>query len=275
MPKISHVQTKGFYIEKHRLKKHQPNMHYHHAYELYYIIDGEREYFIDDTFFKVSKGDLVWVPANVLHRTAGKGANRYLLYFKYDFLNKYAQDPLLKLLLRGDAFVFHADTVIDAQINNLLSRILAEFSEQEKEFSPQREVLMVGYLLQLLFLLYTSENAYVAEIPEDTHASQIIKHINENYATITNMEEVANKFFISKYYLCHLFKKSIGVSFVSYLNTIRIKAACDILKTEEMFLSEIAIRCGFNSTPYFCKVFKDEKGMSPSEYRKKFRVKSN
>lgn len=250
-------------------------MHYHHAYELYYIIEGEREYFIDDTFFKVSKGDLVWVPANVLHRTAGKGANRYLIYFKYEFINKYAQTPLLKELLRNDAFVFHADTVNDAQINNLLSRILAEFTEQETEFSDRRETLIVGYLLQLLFLLYTAENTYVAKIPEETHASQIIKYINENYATIMNMEEVANKFFISKYYLCHLFKKSIGVSFVSYLNTIRIKAACEILKTESIYLSEIAIRCGFNSTPYFCKVFKDEKGISPSEYRKKFTVKSN
>lgn len=275
MSKIAHVQTKGFYIEKHCLKKHQPNMHYHHAYELYYIIEGEREYFIDDTFFKASRGDLVWVPANVLHRTAGKGATRYLMYFKYDFLNQYVQAPLLNELLRGDAFVFHADTVNDVQINNLLGRILSEFGEQEKEFSKQREMLMVGYLLQLLFLLYTAENTYVAKIPEETHASQIIKYINENYATIANMEEVANKFFISKYYLCHLFKKSIGVSFVSYLNTIRIKAACDILKTEDLFLSEIAIRCGFNSTPYFCKVFKDEKGMSPSEYRKKFKLRSN
>ena len=275
MSKITHVQTKDFYIEKHRLKKHQPNMHYHHAYELYYIIEGEREYFIDDTFFKVSQGDLVWVPANVLHRTAGKGATRYLMYFKYDFLNQYVQPSMLDELLRGDAFVFHADAVHDVQINNLLGRILSEFGEQEKEFSKQREILMVGYLLQLLFLIYTAENTYVAKIPEETHASQIIKYINENYATIANMEEVAGKFFISKYYLCHLFKKSIGVSFVSYLNTIRIKAACDILKTEDLFLSEIAIRCGFNSTPYFCKVFKDEKGMSPSEYRKKFKFKSN
>ena len=275
MSKISHVQTKGFYIEKHHLKKHQPNMHYHHAYELYYIIEGEREYFIDDTFFKVSKGDLVWVPANVLHRTAGKGANRYLLYFKYDCLNQYAQEPLLRELLRGDAFVFHADAAVDSQINHLFKRILTEFEEQEQEFSSRRETLLVGYLLQLLFLLYSSENTYEANTSEDTHASQIIKHINENYATISNMEEVANKFFISKYYLCHLFKKSIGVSFVSYLNTIRIKAACDILKTEELYLSEIAMRCGFNSTPYFCKVFKDEKGMSPSEYRKKFKLKSD
>lgn len=249
-------------------------MHYHHAYELYYIIEGEREYFIDDTFFKVSKGDLVWVPANTLHRTDGKGATRFLLFFKYEFVNKYIQQPLLEKLLRNDPFVFHADASNDAHLNHLLNRLLTQFNQHEKDASETDEVLLIGNLLQLLFLIYTAENIYVPKIPEDTHASQIIKYINENYATILNMEEVANQFFISKYYLCHLFKKTIGVSFVSYLNTIRIKAACDILKTEDLYLSEIAIRCGFNSTPYFCKVFKDEKGFSPTEYRNKYKFRS-
>lgn len=271
MSKISYVQTKGFHVEKCALKKPQANMHYHHAYEVYYIIEGEREYFIDDTFFKVSKGDLVWVPANMLHRTDGKGATRFLLYFKPDFIKTYVQQPMIDKLFAGEPFVFHADATTDKQLNTILNRLLNEFNVLEKQPQNGDEMLLIGYLLQLLFLIYTSENNYVSEVSEDNHASRIIKYVNENYANILSMEEVANQFFISKYYLCRLFKKSIGVSFISYLNTIRIKAACELLKTESIFLSEVAIRCGFNSTPYFCKVFKDEKGISPSEYRNKFK----
>jgi two-component system response regulator YesN len=65
-----------------------------------------------------------------------------------------------------------------------------------------------------------------------------------------------------------LFKNHLGVSFITYLNTIRIRAACEMLKSGKYKLAEIATRCGFNSIPYFCKVFKDEKGMSPTEYKK-------
>ena len=271
MSKISYVQTKDFHIEKYTLKKPQANMHYHHSYELYYILDGEREYFIGDAFFKVTKGDLVLVPANMLHRTDGKGATRFLLYFKPDFVKKYMQEPMLKKLLRDDPFVFHADEKNDRQINYYLNNLLLEFGKFESQPQNTDELLLAGYLFQLLFLMYTAENNYVANISEENHVSQIIKYINENYAYILNMEEVAHKFFISKYYLCRIFKKSIGVSFISYLNTIRIKAACDLLKSGDLFLSEIAIKCGFNSTPYFCKVFKSEKGVSPSEYRNKFK----
>lgn len=271
MPKISYVTTKDFHVEKHTLKKPQANMHYHHAYEVYYILEGEREYFIDDTFFKVSKGDLVWVPANMLHRTDGKGATRFLLYFKPDYISKFIQQPMLERLLPKEALVFHFDTANDKQVNTILNRLLTESTQQKKNAQEADDMLLIGYLLQLLFVMYTAENNYVSEMLEDNHASNIIKYVNENYAHITDMEEVANKFFISKYYLCRIFKKSIGVSFISYLNTIRIKAACELLKTENLYLSEIAIRCGYNSTPYFCKVFKDEKGVSPSEYRNKYK----
>ena len=272
MSRIKHVQTPNFSIEKYTLKKPQPNMHYHHAYELYYILDGEREYFVGDTFFKIKKGDLIWVPANMLHRTDGKGATRILLFFKPEFINKYIQPAAASLLLKDEPFVFHADTANDKRLNLLFSKLMSEYANLEKQPDKYNEALVAGYLFEILFLLYTEENFYISDIPEDTRTSKIIKYINENYAYISNMDEIADKFFISKYYLCRIFKESIGVSFVSYLNTVRIQAACELLRTEDLFLSDIAIRCGFNSTPYFCKVFKDEKGMSPSEYRNKRRI---
>ena len=58
MSKITYAHTPDFHIEKYTLKKPQPDMHYHHSYELYYILEGEREYFIGDMFFKAKKGDL-------------------------------------------------------------------------------------------------------------------------------------------------------------------------------------------------------------------------
>ena len=264
---ISFVETKSFYIEKCTFREPQKTMHCHHAYELYYILEGEREYFIGDTFFKVSKGDLVWIPANMLHRTDGQGATRMLVYFKPDFIHKYLQQPLTKRLLKKEAFVFHGDPTTDKQLIFFFNQLLAEYKKLQRTPDEADELLLAGYLFQLLFLMYISENSYVQSIPEDNRMSQIIKYINQNYAHISSMEEVADKFFISKYYLCRIFKQSIGTSFVSYLNKIRINAACELLSNENLFLSEIAIRCGFNSTPYFCKVFKDERGISPSEYR--------
>ena len=271
MSKIPYSKTDDFKIEKYTSKPPQPDMHYHHAYEIYYILEGEREYFIGDTFFKMSQGDLAWVPTNMLHRTDGRKSALFIIYFKSDFIKKYATSYMLDKLLSDTPFVFHANAATDAQLTSILNKLLAEYELQCKQPQYADELLIIDHLLKLLFLLYTSENIYHPILSEDSRISRIIKYINENYAYITSMEDVADRFFISKYYMCRIFKETIGVSFVSYLNTIRIKAACDLLKSEDIYLSEVAIRCGFNSTPYFCKVFKDEKGVSPTEYRNKFK----
>ena len=168
-----------------------------------------------------------------------------------------------------DRIVFTGDSVTDANLNKMLNSMFSEYERQIKQPQYADEILLVNYLLQILFLLYTAENLYHPAIEEDSRMSKIVKYINENYAYISGMDEIANKFYVSKFHLCRLFKENIGVSFISYLNTVKIRAACELLRTKKISLAEIAIKCGFNSTPYFCKVFKNEKGMSPSEYRNK------
>lgn len=64
--------------------------HFHDAYEIYYLVDGERNYFIKNRTYNVKKGDLVFINLNELHRTNNAAIlnhERILINFKYDFLN--------------------------------------------------------------------------------------------------------------------------------------------------------------------------------------------
>ena len=60
----------------------------------------------------------------------------------------------------------------------------------------------------------------------------------------------------------------MGISLFAYINTLKIQQACEIMQNEKCTLTEIATRCGFNTSSYFCKIFKKIIGISPSEYRK-------
>lgn len=276
MPEIKYVPTDDFYIEKHTLKKPQAALHYHHAYELYYILDGEREYFLKDLFFKVTKGDIVWVPQNMLHRTDGKGATRFLLFFKDDFIKKYFSSQCVERLVRKDAFVFRAEQSHSAELNNIFYAMLKEFNRGKQTGDQSDEFLLAKYLFDLLFFISTNENIYTNVTNTSGERIHLItKYINENYPYISGMQEVAEKFNMGKTYFCNTFTNTMGVSFVTYLNTIRIKAACDMIKNDRYTLSEIAMKCGFCSQHYFCRVFKLEKGMTPSEYREQFKTKKN
>jgi two-component system response regulator YesN len=87
------------------------------------------------------------------------------------------------------------------------------------------------------------------------------------------VQDMADRFGVTKNHFCHLFTQHMGVTFITYLNTVRIKAACDMIKKDQDTILEISSKCGFCSSHYFYRVFKKEKGLSPSEYRQQFRTK--
>jgi AraC-like DNA-binding protein len=183
-------------------------------------------------------------------------------------LRFFTREALTPLLSRRP-FVFRADENGRAHLSRILHTLLAEYTRAEKEGVPHNEAILAGYLYQLLFTMAYATNAYVPHDYADGRVTQATKYIKENYNQLSNIEEIAEHFYISKYHLCRIFNKNLGIPLIAYLNTIKIREACRMIKRGEENLTEIAMQCGFNSSSYFCKVFKNEKGISPTEYRKR------
>ena len=275
MPQIRSIDTPSFSVKKKVSKSPMAFMHHHNAFEIFYIINGEREYFIEDEFFVLSEGDIAIVPSNLLHRTDGKSASRYLIYFTLEQIEKYMTADMIEALSIHRPCVFRPDdtsrehmAVLFGALNNAYSKAVKEAEEDDVEVSSA----IAMYLCQILLLISSGNNMYIPQKYTDCRVEEIIKYINENYESINNIDEIAAHFYMSRYYLCHLFNKNLGVGLIAYLNTIKIRRACELLEGGQASITEIATSCGFNSSSYFCKVFKEEKGISPSEYRKKRRA---
>lgn len=274
MAQIQFIEVEDFLIEKDIFKAPMRNMHHHNAFELYYIIKGEREYFIEDEFFKLNTGDLVIIPQNLLHRTEGKGASRILIYFSLDYLKKFFTPEMINCLSIHHPFVFRPEDNLQDQFGLMLNTLLMEYNRASRECSQQDDPILAGYLYQILFTLTSSSNTYIPQEYSDSRIGNIVKYINENYSQITDIEEIADHFYISKYHLCRIFNQNLGVPLITYLNTIKIRKACDMIKAGKTSFTEIAMKCGFNSSSYFCKVFKAEKSVSPTEYKKQYKLQN-
>lgn len=273
---VEYVTTEDFYIEKYTYKKRMATMHYHHAYELYYVLEGEREYFIGDSFYSVEDGDLVWVPKNMLHKTEGKGATRFLIYFKESFLEKYFSPETINNLTCPKPFIFRPEPNLKAEFEDLFYKMLMEHNKKRMHIESYDEFLIAKTFFDVLFFIFYHNNYYQKAISKpNERMHEIVKYINNNYQYPLTIQKTAYDFGITKDHLCHIFPKYMGVTFITYLNTVRIKAACEILKKEKDSILEISNKCGFSSSHYFCKVFKKEKGMSPSEYRAQFKLISS
>lgn len=104
----------------------------------------------------------------------------------------------------------------------------------------------------------------------DTHyiIEDICKYIQLNHAKDITLTEVSNQFHYSISYFCLLFKKHTGFSFTNYLNLIRMKKAKELLVDYDYKVYEVAEMVGFQTLPYFNRVFKQTFGCSPNEYRR-------
>lgn len=271
MPSIEYISARDIYIERETVRQPILTMHRHRTYELYYMVKGQREYFIEDRFFMVKEGDFVLIPRNVFHRTDGEGGLRYLVHFSENYLRKFFAEETLSGLLGKIPFLFRGETRVREQLTGILAAMLAEFRQAEEAQQPQDELKLSGYVYQLLYTMAYSANIYVPHAYSDERITRIIQYINENFNRITDIDQIAEHFFISKYHLCRFFRKNLGIPLVAYLNTIKITQACTMMKQGCSNMTQIAMECGFNSSSYFCKVFKKERGISPTEYRKKHR----
>lgn len=271
MAQIALIPSNDLFVEKSTMKQSMHAMHYHAAHEIYFLVKGEREYFIEDAFFKIQEGDLVLIPRGQLHRTGGKGATRFLVYFSDAFLARFFTPAATGNLLKGGPTVFRPDDALRDRLGVIFNTLLTEYHKLGGTLDTEKDVVLAGLLYEILFSMLHTNNAYVAEEYADARVAQVIKYINDNYGRITDIDQIATHFFISKYHLCRIFSKNLGIPLITYLNTIKIREACRMMKHGHSNLTEIAMACGFNSSSYFCKVFKNEKGVSPTEYKKQLR----
>jgi len=93
-------------------------------------------------------------------------------------------------------------------------------------------------------------------------------YIQKNFQSDISLEDAADCVQKSRNYFSSLFKREMGMSFVDYVNHLRVQEACRLLDTTSELTYEVATRVGFSSYKYFSAVFKREVGCSPSCYRK-------
>ena len=271
MAQIALIQSGDFFMEKSTMKQSMLAMHHHTTHELYFLIKGEREYFIEDQFFKIGEGDLVLIPKQQLHRTGGKGATRFLIQFSDEFISRFFTPAATGDLLRGGPTVFRPDEALRDRLGVIFNTLYTEYHKVGGATGGDSDAMLAGYLYEILFAMRFAGNGYTKEAYADTRVAQVIKYINENYNHIADIEQIADHFFISKYHLCRIFNKNLGIPLITYLNTIKIREACAMMRRGHSNLTDVAMACGFNSSSYFCKVFKNEKGISPTEYKKQLK----
>lgn len=183
------------------------------------------------------------------------------LYYLEQF--KYSAGVNLKILpLRT------IDSEVLGQKMNILRELL---NQQDNENWPCRSR---SYLFEILFCLVRQEerDEPVRSIQfyqgHSRLAVDIIYYLQSCYNRKITVERLAEEFHTNRTTLLNDFKKHTGMSVSRYLVELRLNMASTMLRDTELSVDEICERTGFSDISYFSKVFKKERSITPSEYRR-------
>lgn len=252
------VSMEGFILNREKQPKSLNfPLHYHPSYELFIVIKGMTTILVDNKLISVNEKEIVLLKPDVVHKNVGENLHdRYSIHFTNEYLLSHFSDNLAKSL--AEPFDNNKIAVTDsafAIILDLIKRI---------EKNPEYACI---HSAEIIAILTDKGNIKTADTNTPLKTTDnILEYIRENYSNITGLDDIANNVHISKQYLCQVFKKETGVTVSDYLNSIRINNACEILRRGRHNITKTAILCGYNSTPYFCRVFKNIMHMTPKEY---------
>jgi AraC-like DNA-binding protein/mannose-6-phosphate isomerase-like protein (cupin superfamily) len=250
--------------------------HIHDCYELYYFISGDITYYIEGNSYKVNSNDLILTNSKELHRILFNSDSTYerkFIHFKPEYVSSFQIDGynMLNYFDNRKLGYFNkieAKDVIESGIDNLWK----EIEGMTPESTPENQVIIKALFVQILVKISKIFSKYNNPIMDshqyDTKIISILDFINKNLSEKLSLDLLQQKFFVNKYYLCHIFKINTGFTVMEYITYKRI------MKSIELMLSGVSVlnashTVGFSDYSSFYRAFKNITGISPKQYAKK------
>ena len=222
------------------------------TFELMYYTKGSAAVQFSGRELLMKKGDWLYLPKGLSDNTytltiKEQPFSLYCIYFETD-----SQMPLYPVRLTAESIEYERK----------FERLLRVWAEKKsgyyfKAMQTCYDIFLSASRIEQKIYLSSKKN-YL-----DTLDEYIAKHYCD---TDFNYEKLVMLSGLSYSYYKKLFIEKYGTSPVKYITNLKIKRACELLKTKKFTVTEVAAMCGFENVYYFSNVFKKETGTAPSGY---------
>ena len=266
MSKIKKISCAGLeyaYKFNESASKGLSTSHCHDVYEILFVSQGKGRYRIEGREFDLRPRTLMFIRPFQYHCVEIDPESifeRYVLHFPSHTLVKEVADMLERMfdISQNECGGFYPPEAIDQSVISLLDRIaeLSHIGDGEKD------IYVKLLLSELVVVLGTSANQKIAYNDFEL-GSQVIRYINDYIDKPIKLDDLAKKFFVSKYYLCRTFKKYSGVSVHAYISHKRVMHAKQLIESGET-AAGAAYKVGFGDYSAFYRAYVKVLGKPPT-----------
>lgn len=278
-----------YYFFDYDERSYQINMefqHFHHFYEIHILLDSYANHIIEGNLYGIKLFDIVCLKPYILHKSEypeGTPKKRLVIQFNIPMLNGTSiYDGILKDQLNKVMSIFEAPLPIyrfEEKEQEKILTILNEIYSITKTKNPLNLLFIHNKFIEFIYTIYnnSTKNIYVPESINTTSSKiySITSYIHNHYKEELSLEILAKKFYVSTYYLSHLFKEVTGFTLINYIQMTRIRNAQQLLLFTDKKITDIAEECGFTSFSQFNRVFNKFCHTSPRNYKLQGNLNSN
>lgn len=266
-------EERGYLCEPFRLfhladnRHEEVPYHYHTFHKIILLLAGRADYAIEGERYSLSPGDYVLVGRGSIHRpivARGDFYERAILYISPEYLQKLScpDGDLENCFLRsqeGFHYVYHAGA------GDRVRQLFALLEQSRREGGFGASLLCQALFVQLMVevnRISLSGNT-VSAASGDSKIVALLQYLNAHLTEGLTIDELAARFYISKYHMMRRFREETGTSIHNYLSDKRLLAARDLIQSG-LSATDACFRCGFRSYSAFSRAYGKLFGATPT-----------
>lgn len=243
----------------------RPNGYAHHQFFFHDV--GEGVLMVNGTEYNIPEKGAMFIPADVPHEYYPKGDKWNI---RWVTVNGSAVASFLNAAGLTHAAVFSLEDI--SGLDAILGRMRNELVHNGMAGEYQASAIAYDFIINFARtagLLFDSRA--MRPQPEDVyaqHMAQLSDYIEYHFVHHVYMEEMCSLLSVTPQHICRVFKYCTGMRPMEYIQRRRVEESKKLLRTTDCAVEQIAQMCGFDSSSYFCRVFKRLEDKTPSEYRR-------
>jgi len=234
------------------------------AFEILIFLKGNASFFVEGNMYPLSPGDIVFVNSteyhNIVHHAKGE-YNRILLFIKTDFFNqpgckKYEMVFTQRTIGEGNHIPHNSE--LGNKLESCLKKLISYINQD-----TQPDILIYNTFLEFLQLMNLTPPMPSKRIAHG-NVRRVLSYIDEHFTENITLESIAEYFFMSKTYLCHVFKRHVGYTVTQYIIKKRVDLVTK-LRQSGMPLKSAATAAGFKNYVSYYRAYRNLSGNKPSD----------
>lgn len=250
--------------------------HKHNYYEILFFLEGNVSMYIENSFYHLKNGDILIIPPNTNHHIINHDLTvpykRFVFWLSrpyYRSIRNYSNDLgfIFDNTVKNKHYIYSNDSITFNSVQSKLFAIIDEIHSDRYAKDIKITTGIYDLVIQLNRMVYKPTKTEIYKNHQRLFPN-IVQYIENHIQEELTLDSIAEKFYVSKFYIAHAFKEKFGISVHKYITKKRLQMVCNALLNNDN-ITDIFQQYGFKDYSSFYKAFKKEYGYSPKEYKDK------